>query len=281
MVEYREPHAVRICLLIATAAVIQAWTLRHHEARLPDALRSIQQAEQIERGDWRSGVMQGLDHPLHPLGIVAARQIVGGEGPIAWQRAALAVAFGCVILWVVPLYLLAWEATDSKAAWLGCLMMAANPLVGQLVVNGLSETTFLLFWTSGLWAALRFLRDGRLRWLSATLGLSVLGYLARPEGLLLPLSLILVLLILPLHRSTRILWPRWRRAVAALALGSLALAGPFMAIKGGPGTRPAVARVLGLAPSVPPDAPEREQPAETGRTPLQTHRDSFRGSWPR
>jgi hypothetical protein len=77
--------------------------------------------------------------------------------------------------------------------------------------------------------------------------------------------------ILPLHRSTRINWPRWWRAVAFLSLGSLALAGPYMALKGSLGTKPGIARVLGLAPVSPPDAPERERPLTADQSPLQTY----------
>ncbi|MBV8487971.1 MAG: hypothetical protein JO161_06800, partial [Planctomycetaceae bacterium] len=38
------------------------------------------------------------------------------------------------------------------------------------------------------------------------------------------------------------------------------------------GTKPGIARVLGLAPVSPPDAPEREQPLATDQSPLQTYR---------
>ena len=40
-----------------------------------------------------------------------------------------------------------------------------NPLMGGIVANVLSESSFLLFWTWGMWAAVRFLREGRFLWL--------------------------------------------------------------------------------------------------------------------
>jgi hypothetical protein len=115
------------------------------------------------------------------------------------------------------------------------------------------------------------LREGRFTWLPLAIGLGILAYLARPEGMLLPAAMVATLLLLPLHRCTRINWPRWWRALALLVLGSLFLAGPFMALKGGLGTKPAIARVLGLASASPPDALERERPLPANQTVLTTY----------
>ena len=60
--------------------------LRHDEACFADGLRYIRQAELIDQGAWRDGLLYSIDHPLHPLGIVLARGLVGGDGPVAWQR---------------------------------------------------------------------------------------------------------------------------------------------------------------------------------------------------
>ena len=264
-------HGWRISLLMAATACLLIWGLRHSQASFADGLRYIRQAQQIDRGAWRDGLVAASDHPLHPLGLVAAHAVIGGADPVSWQRAAVALACGCVVLLVIPLYLLARDAFGEESAWLGTLLFVANPLVATLVVNVLSESTFLLFWTWGLWASVRFLREGRFTWLPLAIGLGVLAYLSRPEGLLLPLAMVATLVLLPLHRSTRINWPRWWRAVAFLVVGSLALAGPFMALKGGPGTKPAIARVLGLAPAAPPDALERERPLPADQTALTTY----------
>ena len=265
-------HLGRILLLMGATAALLAWGLRHTEASFADGLRYIRQAERLERGSWRDGFIESIDHPLHPMGLVAAHAVVGGEGPVAWQRAAVALAFGCVVLMVVPLYLLARDAFGDETAWLGTLLVVANPLIGSIVVNVLSESSFLLFWTWGLWSAVRFLRAGRFAWLPLTIGFGVLAYLSRPEGLLLPLAMMASLSLLPLHGATRINWPRWWTAVAFLVVGSVALAGPYMALKGSVGTKPAVARVLGLAPSSHPQGLERERPLPPGQTTLETYR---------
>jgi hypothetical protein len=264
-------HVIRIGILMVVASALMTWGFGHTEASFADGLRYIRQAEQIERGAWRTGLVGSIDHPLHPLAIVAARAVVGGEGPVSWQRAAVALAYGCYVLLVIPVYLVTREVFGDETAWLGCLLVISNPLMDSVVVNALSENTFLLLWTWGLWAAVRFLRDGRFFWLPLTISLGVLAYLSRPEGLLLPLAVVVTMALLPLRRATRINWPRWGAAVAALVFGSLLLAGPYMAMKGGPGTKPAVARVLGLAPVSSWDALERERPLPPDQSTLETY----------
>jgi len=86
------------------------------------------------------------------------------------------------------------------------------------------------------------------------------------------MAMVLTLGILPLHRATRINWPRWGAAVAFLVFGSLVLAGPYMALKGSVGTKPAIARVLGLAPGSHPQGLERERPLPADQTTLETYR---------
>src|SRR5208282_393782 len=61
-------------------------------------------------------------------------------------------------------------------------------------------------------------------------------------------------------------------AVGFLVFGSLVLAGPYMALKGSIGTKPAIARVLGLAPGSHPQALERERPLPPDQTTLETYR---------
>ena len=101
------------------------------------------------------------------------------------------------MLLVIPVYLLALELSGGETAWLACLLTVANPIVGSIVLNVLSESTFLLWWTFGLWAAVRFLREGRFLWLPLAIGFGALAYLTRPEGMLLPVALAATLLILP------------------------------------------------------------------------------------
>jgi 4-amino-4-deoxy-L-arabinose transferase-like glycosyltransferase len=268
----RSEHAIRIGLLVAGAAVLLGWVIRHSEASFADGLRYVHRAEKIEADEFRSGLISGVDHPLHPLGIAIVHKLVGGADPASWQLAALLLSLTSCALLVIPVYLLTLELFGKQAAWMASLLVVVNPITGYVVVNVLSESTFLLWWTFGLWGAVRFLREGRFVWLPLALAFGGLAYLTRPEGMLLPAALLATLLLLPILRATRINWPRWWQAMAFLVGGVLLLVGPYIVAKGGLGTKPGVARVLGLEPGSQPLALERERPLPDGQTPLETYR---------
>ena len=168
--------------------------------------------------------------------------------------------------------MLTLELFGEGAAWLACLLVIINPLSSYIVVNVLSESTFLLPWTFGLWAAIRFLRDGRLAWLLVAIGCGVAAYLTRPEGLLLAVALFVTLLMMPLFRATRFHGQRSWRLIACVVIGVLVLAGPYIAVRGGLGTKPGIARVLALAPQSSPHALEREKPLAADEPVLHTYR---------
>jgi hypothetical protein len=76
---------------------------------------------------------------------------------------------------------------------------------------------------------------------------------------------------MPLIRSTRLNWPRWWAAVAFLILGPVVLVGPYVAVKGGLGTKPAIARLLGTAPKSAPGAVERARPLDPHQSTAKTY----------
>jgi 4-amino-4-deoxy-L-arabinose transferase-like glycosyltransferase len=269
-------HVARVALLMAGAAGLFGWLGYHSDVTFADGLRYIRQAERIDRGAWSEGLIRGVDHPLHPLAIAAMHRLVGGEGPVSWQHAAQGAAIVAAVLMVIPLYLVTREIYGSPAAWLGALVVVANPMTGFVVVNMLSECTFLLFWTWGLWAGVRFLREGRFEWLPLTIAFAALAYLARPEGMLLPLALVAALVVLPLHWATRIYWPRWWAAVAFLVLGPALVVGPYVAAKGGIGTKPSIARLIGTASPSAATAMERERAVPPDQTTFQTYQIATR-----
>jgi hypothetical protein len=265
-------HATRVALLMTASAVLLGWVVRHSEPTFADGLRYINRAERLELGGWRDGLLNGVDHPLHPLGIAVVHSLTAGTGPESWQRAALALSFTCIVILVIPVYLLSLELLGEKTAWLACLLVTVNPIVDDIVINVLSESTFLLWWTLGLWSSIKFLRNGRFFWLSAVVGLGALAYLTRPEGLLLPVALATTLLVSPALRAPRIDRSRWWRAVAFMAGGLLVVVGPYIALKGGLGTKPGIARVLGLAPQAQPLGLERGKPVPLDQSVYRTYR---------
>ena len=156
--------------LVRGSIVLLGWVVKHTEPSTNVGLRHIAQAEQIERGGWHEGLFQGIDHPLYPLGIAAVHRLFDGEGPASWQRAALLLSFGAAVLLVIPIYLLTLELVGENAAWLAAALVMINPSTGFIVVNVSSETSFLVWWSFGLWASVRFLREGQFRWLPPAVG---------------------------------------------------------------------------------------------------------------
>ncbi len=238
-----------------------AWHVGRAEILFPDGLRYVAQARAFDQGAWTDGLKHAVDHPLYPLIITATHRVLNADnGPIGWQFAAQVAAATAGTLLVLPLYLVARERFGKASAWLGCMLVFLVPLPAHVFADVLSESTFLLCWLWGVWTALRFLRQGEARWLILSLGFGGLTYLSRPEGLLLFGALLLTLGLTVLVPSARFSSNCWWRSMAILVVGPILLVGPFIATKGGIGTKPAVARLLGLSGPSRPDAVERERP---------------------
>lgn len=263
-------HGIRIAALMLLAAALLTTLAFRTDILFADGLRYIAQAQR-----WSSGhgleTLRAVDHPIYPMAVALAHKVRGGEGPVSWQAAGQTASVVAGVLLVAPLYLVGLELFGSTAAWLTVVLFLLTPVAGHMLADVLSEGTFLLFWLWGLWATLRFLREGAFGWLPVVIGCAGLSYLTRPEGLLLPAALVVSLLAMPLLRSTRLYWPRWWAAVGVLLLGPMLFAGPYIAFKGGIGTKPAIARLLGLAPRSPNDAVERSRPLAADQTQVETY----------
>ncbi len=267
----RLQHGARIGALTFLAAILLGWLTAGTAIFFDDGLRYIGQAQGLARGSVADGLLHAVDHPMYPAAIALAHRAVGGDSPKAWQVAAQSASMLIGMLLVMPLYLVALELFGERAAWLGVLLALLVPLTGHVLADVLSEGTFLLFWMWGLYAAMRFLRDGRFLWLPPTIVCAGLAYLSRPEGLLLPAALVATLLALPLLKTTRMNWPRWWAAIAFLVIGPLCIAGPYIAAKGGIGTKPAVRRLLGTEARSAPDAVERARPLDPDQSAARTY----------
>ncbi len=257
-------------LVMMLAAGLLSWLVLHTEVLFADGLRYIRQAQALDRGGWAEGLAQAVDHPVYPVSIAVAHRLIGGEGPMAWQAAAQGASATAGVLLIAPLFLVASELFGPGAAVLACFLTFLVPLTGHVFADTLSESTFLLFWTWGLWGAPRFLRQGRPLWLLLVITGAGLAYLTRPEGLLLPAALVAALGLIPLIRPLRMERRRWWLAIGLLLIGPTCLVGPYIAIKGGIGTKPSIARLLGTAPRSPAQAVERQRPLEPGQSALAT-----------
>ncbi|RUL85738.1 glycosyltransferase family 39 protein [Tautonia sociabilis] len=267
----RLQHGIVVVVLMIAAGSLLIWKTSRTSILYADGLRYIRQAKLIDSGALVGGLLKSIDHPAYPLAISWAHGLEGGDSPLDWQRAAQMASVMAGILLVIPLYLVAVELVGPRSAWMAVLLSYLAPVMSNVLADVLSEGTFLLFWTWGLWAALRFLKDGRFIWLAPMIAASGLAYFARPEGVLLPAAMVATLLLMPMLRSTRLSWPRWWAAVGLLVIGPAVLVGPYMAAKGGIGTKPAIARLIGSAPPSSNEAVERNRPLDEDQSAIRTY----------
>ncbi len=235
-----------------------------------DGLRYIAQAKAIDQGAWGRGLIGSVDHPAYPIAIAAVHRLIGGDSPREWQTAAQVAAAAAGVLLVIPTYLIALELFGGPIAWLACVLIFAAPANSHVLADALSESTFLLFFCFGLWAALRYMRAGALGWLALASFLCVLAYLTRPEGLVLAGALWVALWVLLFIPALRLPTRRGLQGIALLALLPIVAAGPFVVLKGGISTKPSIMRVIGLAPCANVMAVERERPLDPDQSELKT-----------
>jgi Dolichyl-phosphate-mannose-protein mannosyltransferase len=263
-------HARRLGLLMVAASALLSWLIAHTDVFFADGLRYIAQAKTIDHGSWSQGLVHAVDHPIYPMAIAAVHRLLGGNDPNDWQTAAQVAAAISGVLLVIPIYLSSLEVFGPSSAWLACFLIYLLPFNGHMLADTLSESTFLLFWTWGLWSTLRFLRAGGPFWVPLSIAFSVLAYLTRPEGLILPVALLATIVLLSLFCSDEI--PRAKRwwAIGVLVMGPILMAGPFMMMKGGISTKPSILRILGLGRAAPAMAVERERPLDAEQTTAKT-----------
>ncbi|WP_337174522.1 glycosyltransferase family 39 protein [Paludisphaera sp.] len=271
-------HALRIALLTATAAALLGALAATTQVMYADGLRFVASARAVDRGDWTASVVRAVDHPVYPVAIAATRRAFGiADTPEGWQAAAQIVSVLAGAALVAPLYLVALELFGPTAAWLACLLTFLVPTTGHVLADVLSEGAFLLAWTWGVWCALRFFRAGAARWLVPTIACAGLAYLTRPEGLLLPVALATTLMLAPLSASWRLPRAAWLKAAALVVAGPVLVVGPYVALKGGIGTKPAVSRLLGTAPKSAAMAVERERPLDPDQSAWKAFATAWRG----
>jgi Dolichyl-phosphate-mannose-protein mannosyltransferase len=262
--------AKRIGLLMLAAGLLLGWLVVHTEIFYTDGLRYIAQARTIDQGSLAKGLVHSVDHPIYPAAIVVIHRLIGGDRPGDWQRAAQIAAMVAGVLLVLPLYLIAVELFGASRAWISCLLIYLIPFNGHVLADALSESTFLLFWSIGVWSSLKLMRTARLVWLVPIAASSALAYLTRPEGLVILVALVGTLLVLPFWRSPDFPLKKIGWALGLLVGAGLVAAGPFMILKGGISSKPSMSRLLGSAGKADPMAVERERPLEEGQTQAKT-----------
>jgi 4-amino-4-deoxy-L-arabinose transferase-like glycosyltransferase len=226
-----------LALLIVLAAALRVWQVGHTEVTSRDSIGYIRIAWQLEHGDWRKVLPASSQHPLYPLSVLAAsvpvRHYHGGDLALAMQLSAQLASSVASVLLVVPMFYLGRELFDRRTAFWATLLFQCLPATGKMMADGLSEPLFLLCVSTAILFAARGLRSGSAPAFALAGAASGLAYLTRPEGLVVAGATGVVLLAVQLRARSRYPWRRFLLGGAALAVGTLLVAGPFMKLIGG------------------------------------------------
>ena len=177
-------------------------------------------------------------HPLYPAAILAAHATMRSLGPAVsavlhdpirgWTLAAVLVALAGGLAVVVGVYLVTAGLFGPPAGLAAAAMTALAAEFCRISADGLSDMPHLALYLAALAAVLRGLRQWRTGWFLLGGLLSGMAFLCRPEGAEVAMVAAAALLVFPRNRLRR---QRWK-AAAAVALGALLIASPYMAITG-------------------------------------------------
>jgi hypothetical protein len=226
-----------LLILVAVAVLLRGWQLTHTEVASRDSIGYIRIAWQLEHDAWARVLPHAQQHPGYPVALLGmslpVRRFVHGDLPFLMQISAQFTSALASIFLVFPTYYLGRELFNRKIGFWAALLFQCLPSSGRGMGDGLSEPFFLLGASTALVFACNALRRGSLVSFALAGAFSGLAYLTRPEGLLIAGLTGIVLLSLQISRR----WHRPRRRVLAggicLALGTVAVGGPYAWTIGG------------------------------------------------
>jgi hypothetical protein len=222
-----------------------------------DGLKFIRVAKAFHTQPWED-VVRGTDqHPLYPMLVSAVEpclSLVIGHSPNAWRLSAQLVSAVASLLMVVAVHALAtrlFSPTIANLAALGCVLLPLPMAVGH---DALSDSLALCMVMTALWLGVLALEEGGVRWAIACGLAAGIGYLARPEVLVVPLAVGLTDLVrcLANRRPLRAVSPR----LASLGVVFLSLVGTYSLIKGEVSEKLALRQFAAMARSRPQTAPK-------------------------
>lgn len=256
--------------LIATTVVVHrdAGVFIEYARHLPhDPLAEIREQDQ---------------HPLYPALLLATQRAVTSwlvaDRPTQWILAGQIVSVVSFLAAVGALVLISRRLfTDPRISVIAGLFLALAPRIGQVTSSVLSDATHLALYLWSIALAASGLARRRTSLLLAAGALSGAAYLARPEGGAAAVATVIVLLT-----GRQIARLAWRlRAAAAVTVGVLTLASPYMLLTGTVVKKKSLTELFGLEevsarsnqrplPPAVPAAPPRSHQADTtaphGRT---------------
>jgi hypothetical protein len=243
-------HRRSLLAIALLAATLHAVAITRTLLPAQDGLKLIRFAKQFQTQPW-ADVIRGADvHPLYPALVAMIEPPVSslvGEGPDAWRLAAQLVATLAAIGVLVPIYFLTEALFDRRIAFIAAGVLALLPRVAEAGHETLPDSLGLFATFMALWLAARALQTGH-RGIAIVSGLFAgMGYLARPEVILVPAAIVLTWLVARHRTRSEALPGRWAVTLLMLA-GPVLAVGGYAAIKGEVSEKLSIRQAAGLGP---------------------------------
>jgi 4-amino-4-deoxy-L-arabinose transferase-like glycosyltransferase len=213
-------------LTVSAALVRLSYAMMPRMARWDEA-GHLMVAHNLISGNGYAEMVGKPDVHLPPvLPFLSAGLLRLGLAP-EWATAAVHIVMGALLC--VPIYALGRAIYGRRAGFMAAALVAVYPALAAwpFVWSTMTESPFLLFVFSGVWAARKALTTDRARWYAAV-GLAFgLAYLTRPEGLTYFAILGLYMVLWHIARR-RLLQPVVIGKLALAAGACLALMSPYV-----------------------------------------------------
>jgi 4-amino-4-deoxy-L-arabinose transferase-like glycosyltransferase len=254
---WRDWHYLLLLLLIA--AGLRAWVVWRTEVPSRDSIGFIRYALEFEKLDWDEVLRKNHQHPGYPLLLWAVslpvRNLFAATDCDTMQLSAQFAGALAGWLLVIPMFYLGKYLFDRGVGFWGALLFQCLPMSGQILSDGLSEALYLLLVATAMLSGIYAVRTSQ-AWRYVLCGvLCGLTYLTRPEGALVVVAVLVVLLAMQGFAAWRRPW--WRLAVCGggLVVGAALVGSPYVIATGGLTNKPTSRMMLGQEPERHSEAP--------------------------
>ena len=228
-------RAATLLMVLVACATVRLWLIAHTDVIARDGTVYVKMARELSADP--SHVVQSYDyHVGYPVAIAATHQILQALGQAqnmsSWDLSGQIVSLIASLLAMMAVWWLAGMAFNWRIAWLSALLFGLGRKWAVLGADVLSDALAVCLQIWAVVLALLLLRQLRKKsnWaipLAAGLGICAgLGYLVRPEALLVPILAIAFCLFYQFHWRAS-----WRLTIVStvlIALTTLACALPYM-----------------------------------------------------
>jgi hypothetical protein len=243
-------HRRSLLAIILLAATLHAVGIARTLLPAQDGLKLLRFARQFQSDPWPD-VIRGADvHPLYPALVAIVEPPVSwllGEGPDAWRLAAQLVAAVASLGLLVSVYFLTESLFDRRVAFIAAGVLALLPRVAEAGRETLADSLGLFAIFTALWLAARALARSDWRLAIGSGVVAGLGYLARPEVILVAVVVALAGAADRLRSGGKLRPGRWIAPALMVIVPGLAVAG-YAAIKGEVSEKLSLRQAAGLRP---------------------------------